>query len=109
MDLMAVSQGDGELPLYMHTAKRILRDMRTSQQETQSGFDYKAFKNKILDSGLTPGQLEPLKQRLDMLESFMPHSQVNKATYKRAQTLPKQGSLWEPKVSMMHPLSDDDD
>ncbi|XRM44248.1 hypothetical protein ABZX51_007395 [Aspergillus tubingensis] len=34
MDLMAVSQGDGELPLYMHTAKRILRDMRTSQQET---------------------------------------------------------------------------
>ncbi|GLB07601.1 hypothetical protein AtubIFM57258_002949 [Aspergillus tubingensis] len=101
MDLMAVSQGDGELPLYMHTAKRILREMRTSQQETQSGFDYKAFKNKILDSGLTPGQLEPLKQRLEMLESFMPQSQVTKATYKRAQTLPKQGSLWEPKAGQL--------
>ncbi|RAK89292.1 hypothetical protein BO79DRAFT_146640 [Aspergillus costaricaensis CBS 115574] len=101
MDLMAVSQGDGELPLYMHTAKRILREMRTSQQETQSGFDYKAFKNKILDSGLTPGQLEPLKQRLEMLESFMPQTQVTKATYKRAQTLPKRGSLWEPKAGQL--------
>ncbi|PYH70906.1 uncharacterized protein BO88DRAFT_451602 [Aspergillus vadensis CBS 113365] len=79
MDLMAVSQGDGELPLYMHTAKRILREIRTSQQETQSGFDYKTFKNRIPYSGLTSGQLEPLKQRLDMLES----------------------SLWEPKAGQL--------
>ncbi|GKZ95977.1 hypothetical protein AnigIFM59636_010214 [Aspergillus niger] len=97
MNLMAVSQGDGDIPLYMQTAKRILREMRVAQQETQAGFDYKSFKNKIIDSGLTPGQLEPLKQRLEMLESFMPQAQVAKASHRRTQAPPKQGSLWNPK------------
>ncbi|PYH30122.1 uncharacterized protein BO87DRAFT_390494 [Aspergillus neoniger CBS 115656] len=59
------------------------------------------FKNKILDSGLTLGQLESLKHRLEMLESFMPQPQVTKATYKRAQTPPKQGLLWEPKARQL--------
>ncbi|GCB21730.1 hypothetical protein AAWM_04615 [Aspergillus awamori] len=97
MNLMAVSQGDGDIPLYMQTAKRILREMRVAQQETQAGFDYKTFKNRIIDSGLTPGQLEPLKQRLEMLESFMPQAQVAKASHRRTQAPPKQGSLWNPK------------
>ncbi|EHA25334.1 hypothetical protein ASPNIDRAFT_186153, partial [Aspergillus niger ATCC 1015] len=101
MNLMAVSQGDGDIPLYMQTAKRILREMRVAQQETQAGFDYKSFKNKIIDSGLTPGQLEPLKQRLEMLESFMPQAQVAKASHRRTQAPPKQGSLWNPKPGQL--------
>lgn len=93
MDLMAVGQGDGSMPLYMHTVKRILREMRLLQQATGAGFDYPEFKRKVLDAGLTPGQLEPLKQRLDTLESFMPQSQVGVLhKYKGASQV---GSEWD--------------
>ncbi|GKZ35258.1 hypothetical protein AbraIFM66950_005852 [Aspergillus brasiliensis] len=72
MDLMAVSQ-----------AKRILRETRAAQEETQSGFEYKTFKDQITHSGLTPGQVEPLKQRIEMLESFMPKAQAAKMCSRR--------------------------
>ncbi|GLA19643.1 hypothetical protein AnigIFM62618_007760 [Aspergillus niger] len=64
-------------------------------------FRLQTFKNRIIDSGLTPGQLEPLKQRLEMLESFLPQAQVAKASYRRTQAPPKQGSLWNPKPGQL--------
>ncbi|KAH7261681.1 hypothetical protein BKA59DRAFT_447931 [Fusarium tricinctum] len=79
LDLMAVSsiQGGG-MPLYLHVISRILRDMRITQQQTDSAFDYKAFKAAIDRESLTEGQLVPLQQRLETLESFMVRSQTVK-------------------------------
>ncbi|RKL28132.1 hypothetical protein BFJ72_g12592 [Fusarium proliferatum] len=45
--------------------------MRIAQQQTNSAFDYKAFKTAISKESLTEGQLLPLQQRLETLESFM--------------------------------------
>ncbi|PYI08410.1 hypothetical protein BO78DRAFT_441894 [Aspergillus sclerotiicarbonarius CBS 121057] len=92
MDLMAVSQTDGDMPLYMHTVKRILRQMRIRQQEAHTGFSYTDFKARILSARLTPAQVEPLKQRLDTLESFMAQAQVTARPSKDGQ---KRGSLWD--------------
>ncbi|KAM0199640.1 hypothetical protein ACHAQI_012014 [Fusarium lateritium] len=77
LDLMAVSsiQGGG-MPLYLHVVSRILRDMRIKQQQNDSAFDYKAFKKAIENEDLTDGQLVPLQQRLETLESFMVASQT---------------------------------
>ncbi|EEP79562.1 conserved hypothetical protein [Uncinocarpus reesii 1704] len=91
MDLMAVGQEGGRVPLYIHTIKRILRDMRILQQESGAGFDYYGFKRLVAGSGLTPTQLEPLNQRLGLLESFMPHAQTRKAKKSKK----KGGSSWE--------------
>lgn len=98
LDLMAVGQDNGPLPLYMHTVQRILREMRVEQQSLGTGFDYAEFKGRILDSGLTPGQLEPLKQRLDTLESFMPPQQAFSRTGKNIKAK-RWGSAWTPQVS----------
>lgn len=97
LDLMAVGQDNGPLPLYMHTVQRILREMRVEQQNLGAGFDYAGFKGKILDSGLTPGQLEPLKQRLDTLESFMPPQQVFPTPGRKIKAK-RWGSDWMPQV-----------
>ena len=100
LDLMAAGQVSGPVPLYMHTVQRILREMRLLQQKTCSQFDYSDFKKRILNSDLLPGQLEPLKQRLDVLESFMPPHQTkaaNKAHGKKTKPLAL-GSDWTPKV-----------
>ncbi|KAH8895215.1 hypothetical protein GQ53DRAFT_641468 [Thozetella sp. PMI_491] len=71
LDLMAVSSTT-TMPLYLHVANRILREMRIHQQQTGLGFDYSVFKTMLLDNEpLTKEQLAPLKQRLDTLESFM--------------------------------------
>jgi hypothetical protein len=64
------------MPLYLHVVSRILRDMRITQQQTDSAFDYKAFKQAIDRESLTDGQLVPLQQRLETLESFMVRSQT---------------------------------
>lgn len=96
LDLMAVGQDDGPMPLYMHTVKRILREMRMEQQATHMGFDYRIFKNKVLHSNLTAAQFEPLKQRLEMLESFMPQLQTIPTFGKQAAF---RGIDWAPKVS----------
>ncbi|KAJ5788524.1 hypothetical protein N7457_003514 [Penicillium paradoxum] len=103
MDLMAVGQDKGPVPLYMHTVQRILREMRLLQQASGSQFDYRDFKKRILDSGLLPGQLEPLKQRLDTLESFMPPGQadITKNNKKKKNSAPSPGSNWTPKPSQL--------
>ena len=100
LDLMAVGQEKGPIPLYVHTVQRILREMRLLQQEDGSPFDYHMFKRKILAADLLPGQLEPLKQRLETLESFMPCQQVrsqgkSKKWKGKAQM---SGSSWTPEV-----------
>lgn len=76
LDLMAVSQDDGPMPLYLHAINRILREMRMVQQATNGTFNYAKFKRLVADTDMTPGQLAPLTQRLDTLESFMPKSQT---------------------------------
>ncbi len=80
LDLMAVSQDDGPMPLYLHAINRILRDMRMVQQQTNGSFNYAEFKRLVGDTNMTPGQLAPLSQRLDTLESFMPKSQTDLGT-----------------------------
>ncbi|KXG52872.1 uncharacterized protein PGRI_081280 [Penicillium griseofulvum] len=103
LDLMAVGQGQGPIPLYMHTVQRILREMRILQQNTGSQFDYWNFKKRILGSGLLQGQLEPLMQRLDTLESFMPPKQTptNKQANKKKASFREAGSNWTPKASQL--------
>ncbi|KAK4039586.1 hypothetical protein C8A01DRAFT_46994 [Parachaetomium inaequale] len=75
LDLMAVTAG-GNLPLYLHVAQRILRELRVTQQNTDTGFNYTAFKRSLALENLTEMQLAPLKQRLETLESFMVESQA---------------------------------
>jgi hypothetical protein len=98
LDLMAVNQDDGPMPLYMHTVKRILREMRTLQQQCGSTFNYNDFKQQVIDSPLTPAQVEPLKQRLDILESFMPKEQVD-ISKKRKKDPARKRPQWESVVS----------
>ncbi|GAD99599.1 hypothetical protein AOR_1_674054 [Paecilomyces variotii No. 5] len=93
LDLMAVGQDNGPIPLYMHTIKRILREMRMSQQQSRTGFDYQDFKQRITFSGLNRSQIAPLTQRLDTLESFMPKAQT---MYTRKGS--PHGSDWKPKA-----------
>ncbi|KAJ5291464.1 hypothetical protein N7478_000715 [Penicillium angulare] len=100
LDLMAVGQEKGAVPLYMHTVQRILRELRLLQQETGCSFDYSAFKKRVLNADLLPSQLEPLKQRLETLESFMPRQQAT-ATMKNKDLKGKsraKGSIWTPEV-----------
>ncbi|KAM0227436.1 hypothetical protein ACHAPO_011561 [Fusarium lateritium] len=72
LDLMAVSSvKGGSLPLYLHVVSRILRDMRIKQQSNNSTFDYATFKFLVSREDLKEGQMVPLQQRLETLESFM--------------------------------------
>ncbi|KAJ4158622.1 uncharacterized protein LMH87_009140 [Akanthomyces muscarius] len=74
LDLMAMDSAAGDAwPLYMHTVTRILRDMRLEQQQRREddGFNYGDFKRRLTEQPLVGGQLGPLQQRLDALESFM--------------------------------------
>jgi hypothetical protein len=112
---MAVSsiQGGG-MPLYLHVVSRILREMRITQQQTDSAFDYKAFKKAIDRESLTEGQLVPLQQRLETLESFMVRSQIlidnpsgkskdkSKDKSKKKINSGMQGESWELHVSMLY-------
>lgn len=100
LDLMAVEPAAGNVPLYMCTVQRILREMRISQQQSGSAFDYASFKSQVLESGLTPGQLEPLKQRLDTLESFMPQAQtvISFQSFKKSKGSKPVGTSWKPEV-----------
>ncbi|PLB49299.1 hypothetical protein P170DRAFT_408430 [Aspergillus steynii IBT 23096] len=99
LNLMAVSQSDTGMPLYMHTLLRILRELRIEQQETGTQFKYQEFKSRLLDANLTNAQCEPLKQRLDTLESFMPKPQAGffSGGQKRKQNVTaRRGSTWDP-------------
>jgi len=108
---MAVSQDDGPMPLYLHTVYRILREMRIEQQEAGTAFDYQDFKLRLMDTAMTPTQLGPLKQRLDMLESFMPPAQTAvKQTYSKGKgrskkkTADRDGNDWTSVVCSTHTL-----
>ncbi|RAH70357.1 uncharacterized protein BO66DRAFT_451249 [Aspergillus aculeatinus CBS 121060] len=96
LDLMAVGQESGPIPLYMHTVQRILRELRIVQQATNVEFNYQEFRRRVMSSGLTPPQLEPLKQRLDTLESFMPQTPSRNAWL--APQRMSRGSDWKPKA-----------
>jgi hypothetical protein len=72
LNLMVASPGQGgKMPLYLHTAMRILRELRIKQQQRGGGFDYQEFKNAMKAEKLTKEQSGPLRQRLETLESFM--------------------------------------
>ncbi|OTA01634.1 hypothetical protein A9Z42_0019560 [Trichoderma parareesei] len=72
MELMAVSSVQGSIPLYLHVVQRILKDLRIEEQLNGTTFNYREFKSRLTDAALAPGQLGPLQQRLDNLESFLP-------------------------------------
>lgn len=78
LDLMAVSSIKGEgMPLYLHVIIRILRDLRMEQQKSETLFNYGKFKQMIQqETTLKEGQLAPLQQRLETLESFMVKTQA---------------------------------
>ena len=63
-------------------------------------FDYQDFKERILDSGLTPAQLAPLSQRLETLESFMPNfgSNFSKKQKESGKEVLKAADTWSSKV-----------
>ncbi|KAK7419259.1 hypothetical protein QQX98_003411 [Neonectria punicea] len=105
LDLMAVSsiQGSG-MPLYLHVVSRILREQRILQQRVGTAFDYAAFKRALETESLTEGQLAPLKQRLDTLESFMVEKQtmtmVGKSPAKK-KNLSSDGNSWKPMAGQL--------
>lgn len=102
LDLMAANSiKGGSLPLYLHVIQRILRDMRIAQQKTNSGFDYKTFKRLVDAEDMKEGQIVPLQQRLDTLESFMDPAQTS-ATGKIPKV--KAGIEWKLKVSSLYGL-----
>lgn len=105
LDLMAVSHGDGPVPLYMHAVYRILREMRIDQQENNSSFSYADFKSRLAKTEMTPAQTSPLNQRLETLESFMPQTQIRATSDMKlkgkAQALKQCGTDWTSKVSSL--------
>ncbi|KAG9236754.1 hypothetical protein BJ875DRAFT_503157 [Amylocarpus encephaloides] len=108
LDLMAVKQDDGLLPLYLYKVKSILREMRLEQQEkmsrrvlSEATFDYGSFKRRILGSHLTPAQVAPLEQRLETLESFMPPQQVISFGVRGNSSTQGLGCDWTPKANFV--------
>lgn len=96
---MAVSRGDGPMPLYLHAVYRILREMRIEQQEMGTGFSYATFKDRVARTEMTPAQLSPLTQRLDTLQSFMPNTETGVIIQQRKGKLVRQyGNDWTSKV-----------
>ncbi|KAI9778835.1 MAG: hypothetical protein M1816_003899 [Peltula sp. TS41687] len=67
LTLMAVDQTES-VPLYMSQVTRILREMAS---QSPGKFDYLTFRRRLYGAGLDRKQIEFLKQRLDLLESFM--------------------------------------
>ncbi|XP_044717405.1 P-loop containing nucleoside triphosphate hydrolase [Hirsutella rhossiliensis] len=106
LDLMAVSsvQGGG-MPLYLHVVTRILRDLRILQQKAGGNFNYTAFRRELELQDLAPGQMGPLQQRLDTLESFMPQQQVQTPSKKQNGAAPapakRAGNVWTPKAGQL--------
>ena len=77
LNLMAVSSlGENGMPLYLHVVIRILRELRIEQQRTGGSFNYGRFKSMIDREALQQGQLGPLQQRLETLQSFMVQQQA---------------------------------
>lgn len=101
LDLMAVTDDDGSSPLYVHTVRRILREMRIVQQELGQSFDYVQFKERLSLASLSSAQMGPLEQRLELLESFMQTSpSVVFQKKKKKAAFHRRGVDWSPKVCM---------
>jgi DNA helicase HerA-like ATPase len=66
--LMAFSDKDSAMPLYMSVILRLLRQLAIS---TGGSFDYLAFKKLLEKERLTKDQLGPLNLRLELLESYL--------------------------------------
>lgn len=105
MDLMAVSSVQGSMPLYLHVVQRILRDLRIEQQQKKTAFNYLEFKKRLMREDLATGQLVPLQQRLETLESFMVKEQVKDASGKAVKKSLGKGIDWKPKVSHLSSCS----
>ncbi len=77
LTLMSASASDAQPPLYMSVVTRVLRQMAaagpigSSSADAIGAFDYRDFKRRLGAAGLTRPQLEFLKQRLELLESFL--------------------------------------
>ena len=67
LNMMSVDQSQSP-PLYIGQITRILRELASS---SPNGFDYREFKRHLEKSPLTRAQQGPLRQRLDLLESFL--------------------------------------
>ena len=67
LNMMSVDQSQSA-PLYIGQITRILRELASSSPD---GFDYSEFKRRLDKSPLTRSQQGPLRQRLDLLESFL--------------------------------------
>lgn len=67
--LMAFSDKQNSMPLYMSVILRILRQMAI--KAGANAFDYVSFKKAVQNENLTKDQLIPLEMRLELLESFM--------------------------------------
>lgn len=98
LDLMAVNQDDGSMPLYLHKITQILKSLRLIQQQTDGPFNYAEFKAEVENSDLTPFQKTPLSQRLDSLESFMPKWQTEMNPRKKGRKGRVGGNDWTVKV-----------
>ncbi|KAI9809358.1 MAG: hypothetical protein M1826_003936 [Phylliscum demangeonii] len=70
MRLMAVSTDDGPTPLYIVSICKVLRQM-AKEARGAPGLNYALFKQKLREEGFSDKQNDPLKLRLDILESFM--------------------------------------
>ncbi|OBT69558.1 hypothetical protein VE03_00820 [Pseudogymnoascus sp. 23342-1-I1] len=102
LDLMAVSRGDGPMPLYLHAVYRILREMRIEQQEAGTTFNYATFKQRVAQTDMTTAQLSPLAQRLDTLESFMPDTQTRTVVPRRkGKSVSQYGNDWTSTPGML--------
>ncbi|KAI9709382.1 MAG: hypothetical protein M1812_007718 [Candelaria pacifica] len=75
MNLMAVSGGDGPVPLYVEIIFKILRQMAIETRGA-SGVNYSTFKKRLASEGFSRDQCGPLNLRLELLESFMEPSAV---------------------------------
>lgn len=71
LSLMSVDKNSDHPPLYMEYVRKILRELATASSIYGSGFDYKLFREMIMNADLTPMQKGPLTMRLEILESFL--------------------------------------
>ena len=113
---MAVSSIKGEgMPLYLHVISRILRDLRMEQQKSDSPFNYGKLKSMIQQQQtLKEGQIAPLQQRLETLESFMVKTQTSQfdisggkmgGSTKNSSKLRDAGTEWSTKVQPTTPYN----
>ncbi|KAL9024036.1 MAG: hypothetical protein Q9196_006809 [Gyalolechia fulgens] len=92
MTLMKVDPEKGGYTLYMEVIFNILREM-SIRNGGATGVDYDAFQEELLKQKFSPGQLEPLKMRLKLLEALMEQRfrAWLKDWYKKR---PRQGDIW---------------